>query len=99
MWTSRTHAIAESIVELFYPKLLASRELADATQAWLDAHADAPAGLRRLVAENRDGITRALRGPGAGRRARLTRPTHAQDPRSRPAAGVLCRPGRRRARP
>ena len=35
-------------------------ELADATQAWLDAHADAPAGLRRLVGENRDGITRAL---------------------------------------
>ena len=60
MWTSRTHAIAESIVELFYPQLLASRELADTTQGWLDAHADAPAGLRRLVAENRDGITRAL---------------------------------------
>ena len=60
VWTSRTHAIAESIVELFYPQLLASRELADATQGWLDAHADAPAGLRRLVAENRDGITRAL---------------------------------------
>ena len=60
VWTSRTHAIAESIVELFYPQLLASRELADTTQGWLDAHADAPAGLRRLVAENRDGITRAL---------------------------------------
>jgi aminopeptidase N len=60
VWSSRTHAIAESVVELFYPQLLASRELADATQAWLDAHADAPAGLRRLVGENRDGITRAL---------------------------------------
>jgi aminopeptidase N len=60
VWSSRTHAIAESVVELFYPQLLASRELAEATQAWLDAHADAPAGLRRLVGENRDGITRAL---------------------------------------
>ena len=28
--------------------------LHDATQAWLDAHPDAPAALRRLVAENRD---------------------------------------------
>ena len=39
---------------------LAEPQLADATQAWLDAHADAPAGLRRLVAENRDAIARAL---------------------------------------
>ena len=35
-------------------------ELRDATQAWLDANSDAPDALRRIVAENRDPITRAL---------------------------------------
>ncbi|XVX19010.1 aminopeptidase N [Actinomycetota bacterium] len=57
---SRTHAIVESIVEGFYPMALASAELRDASQAWLDANEDAPAALRRLVAENRDAVTRAL---------------------------------------
>ncbi|MCE1178920.1 MAG: aminopeptidase N [Micrococcales bacterium] len=57
---SRTHAIVESIVQGFYPMALASAELRDASQAWLDAHEDAPASLRRLVSENRDAVTRAL---------------------------------------
>ena len=61
VWERRTHAIAESIVQQFYPAALASRELLDATQAWLDAHREAPAALVRLVSENRDSITRALR--------------------------------------
>jgi aminopeptidase N len=61
MWESRTHAIAESIVQQFYPAALASRELLDATQSWLDAHREAPAALVRLVSENRDTIARALR--------------------------------------
>jgi len=60
MWASRTHAIGEDIVEGFYPHLLAGRELLSATQGWLDANPEAPAGLRRLVAENRDTVTRAL---------------------------------------
>ncbi|HET8602091.1 MAG TPA: aminopeptidase N [Segeticoccus sp.] len=60
VWDSRTHAIAESIAVGFYPRSLASAELRDASQSWLDAHPDAPAGLRRTVAENRDGISRAL---------------------------------------
>ena len=60
VWASRTHAIAESVVEGFYPMSLANRELADASQAWLDANPDATAGLRRVVSENRDGVTRAL---------------------------------------
>ncbi len=55
-----SHALVESIVAGFYPRPLASRALLDATQAWLDACPDAPAGLRRLVAENRDPLTRAL---------------------------------------
>ncbi|HET7279421.1 MAG TPA: aminopeptidase N [Dermatophilaceae bacterium] len=60
MWASRTHAIGEAIVEGFYPMGLASQELRAASQAWLEAHTDAPAGLSRLVAENRDAVARAL---------------------------------------
>ena len=60
LWASRTHAIAESVVEGFYPVILANRELADASQSWLDANPEANAGLRRVVSENRDGVKRAL---------------------------------------
>ena len=60
LWASRTHAIAESVVEGFYPLLLANTGLADASQGWLDAHSEAPAALRRVVSENRDDLRRAL---------------------------------------
>jgi aminopeptidase N len=60
LWASRTHAIAESVVKGFYPVIWANRELVDASQSWLDANPDATAGLRRVVSENRDGVTRAL---------------------------------------
>ena len=60
LWASRTHAIAESVVEGFYPVTLANGELVDASQSWLDASPDAAAALRRVVSENRDGVTRAL---------------------------------------
>ncbi len=59
IWESRSHAIAETIVVGLYPAPLASRELRDATVAWLDAHPDIPA-LRRLVVENLAGVERAL---------------------------------------
>jgi aminopeptidase N len=60
LWASRTHAIAESVVQGFYPVTLANRELVDASQSWLDANPDATAALRRVVSENRDGVARAL---------------------------------------
>jgi aminopeptidase N len=60
LWASRTHAIAESVVEGFYPMALANRELADASQSWLDSSPDATPALRRVVSENRDGVIRAL---------------------------------------
>jgi aminopeptidase N len=60
IWESRTHAIAESVVQGFYPMMLANRELADASQGWLDANPEANPALRRVVSENRDGIARAL---------------------------------------
>ncbi|WP_427383338.1 aminopeptidase N [Janibacter sp. G56] len=59
-WDARTHAIGEVIVTGFYPGSLATRELLEQTQAWLDANEDAPAGLRRLVSENRDATERSL---------------------------------------
>jgi aminopeptidase N len=60
LWGSRTHAIASSIVVGFYPTMLANLELADASQRWLDANPEATPALRRIVSENRDGLTRTL---------------------------------------
>ncbi|MCW4600878.1 aminopeptidase N [Janibacter hoylei] len=60
VWSARTHAIAEGIVIGFYPMALAGPELLATTQAWLDEHPDAPAGLRRTVAESRDAVARAV---------------------------------------
>jgi aminopeptidase N len=61
VWESRTHAVAEVILTAYYPTVLASSELLEASQRWLDAHPEAPAGVTRLVAENRDAVARALR--------------------------------------
>ena len=61
VWESRTHHIAEAIAVGFYPMALADQRLLDATSAWLAANPDAPSGLRRTVAENRDTVARALR--------------------------------------
>ncbi len=55
-----SHAMIETIAFGFYPRPIADRDLCDRTQAWLDAHPDAPAALRRLVVENRDPLVRAL---------------------------------------
>ncbi|WP_030527433.1 aminopeptidase N [Phycicoccus jejuensis] len=55
-----SHALVESVVAGFYPHPLVDAHLLEATQAWLDGNPDAPAALRRLVAENRDPVARAL---------------------------------------
>ncbi len=55
-----SHAIVESVVRHFYPRGLADRALVEASEAWLAAHPEAPAALRRLVGENRDPVTRAV---------------------------------------
>ena len=52
--------IVEGILRGFYPRGLADQRLADATQAWLDSHPDAPDAIRRIMIENRDPIVRAL---------------------------------------
>ena len=59
-WAERSVAIGERVVGGFYPFALASRELKEASDAWLAANADAAPGLVRTVAENRDTIARAL---------------------------------------
>ena len=65
VWGERTHHIAESLAVGFYPLAVASPELRDATQAWLDSHPDVPSSLRRTVAENRDAVARAVRAQAA----------------------------------
>jgi aminopeptidase N len=59
IWKDRTYKIAETFVTYFYPGALASQELVDATNAWLDANPGIPA-LRRIVIENLAGVERAL---------------------------------------
>jgi aminopeptidase N len=60
LWAERSYHIAETLVVGLYPAPLANAELRDATQAWLDSHADAAPALRRLVVENLAGVERAL---------------------------------------
>jgi aminopeptidase N len=59
IWKSRSYKIAEYIVLGLYPTPLASQELVDATNAWLQSNNDIPA-LRRLVVESLAGVERAL---------------------------------------
>ena len=40
-WADRSYSIAETLARGLYPSPLASRELVDASQAWLDAAPDA----------------------------------------------------------
>ncbi len=60
-WAARSVAMGERVVGGFYPFTLANEALKEASDAWLAAHPDSPAGLVRTVAENRDTIARALR--------------------------------------
>lgn len=61
IWESRTYAIADDLIEGFWPGALANDALAVTTQEWLDFHPQAPAPLRRLIIENLSGTMRALR--------------------------------------
>jgi aminopeptidase N len=59
LWDRRPGEIAKNAVQYLFPPVVEPRTIA-AADAWL-ADADHPAPLRRLVAEGRDGIARALR--------------------------------------
>ncbi|WP_324652425.1 aminopeptidase N [Georgenia sp. H159] len=76
VWRERTNEMAQNIVTGLYPFALAG--LADEhgvdvlarTDEWLAAHPEAPAGLVRLVTEDRDAVRRALAAQDTDRAAR-----------------------------
>jgi aminopeptidase N len=57
VWGSRSIEIARRLVRGLFP---ATKDL-DAVDRWLSENDDAPAALRRIVIEQRDGLSRALR--------------------------------------
>jgi aminopeptidase N len=59
IWETRSYAIAEELVESYYPAVLANEELAQATRDYLATHTP-PAPLRRLIVENLAGTERTL---------------------------------------
>ncbi|MEG0589549.1 MAG: aminopeptidase N, partial [Aurantimicrobium sp.] len=59
IWASRSYAIAEELVESYYPAPLANEALAQATRDYL-AKNNPPAPLRRLIVENLAGTERTL---------------------------------------
>jgi aminopeptidase N len=59
IWASRDSELAQEFVLYGYPAYQVSQETIDATDAWL-ALDGSPAPLRRLVAEGKDGVLRAL---------------------------------------
>ncbi|HEY6796451.1 MAG TPA: aminopeptidase N [Kineosporiaceae bacterium] len=60
LMAARTNEMAQQITVGMYPAALASSALVARTERWL-ADTEAPAALARMVTENRDGVTRALR--------------------------------------
>ncbi len=60
IWASHDSEPAQEFVEYGYPTYHVSQATVDATDAWLAADGH-PAPLRRLVAEGRDGVVRALK--------------------------------------
>jgi aminopeptidase N len=61
VWESRTFKIAEYFAIGLYPAVIATEKLATVTRAWLDAHTNAPTGLRRIVVEGLATVDRALK--------------------------------------
>jgi aminopeptidase N len=59
IWATRDSEPAQEFVEDAYPSLQVSEQTVAATDEWLAA-AGRPTSLRRLVAEGRDGVVRAL---------------------------------------
>ncbi|GIJ27601.1 aminopeptidase N [Micromonospora qiuiae] len=60
VWASRDSEPAQEFVMLTYPAYLVDDETIEATDEWL-AQEGHPAPLRRLVAEGRDGVLRAVK--------------------------------------
>lgn len=71
LWAQRTNEMAQNLINGLYPLALAgvSPGLVTRGQQWLQENEDAPAALRRLVAENHDGAERAVRAQAVDRAA------------------------------
>lgn len=61
VWRDRTHEISQEITLGLYPHSLVETATVERTDAVLDGTVDIPHGARRLLAEGRDGVLRALR--------------------------------------
>jgi aminopeptidase N len=62
MWDSASFDIGSSFVELCYPTYITNEATLDKTINWLDTTGkDSAAGLRRLVSESRDALSRSLK--------------------------------------
>ena len=88
VWATRDSEPAQEFAQLAYPTYLVEDDTVAATDAWLagDGH---PAPLRRLVAEGRDGVVRALKARAKDAAERLSSVV-------RPGAGVGVSPRRPR---
>jgi len=60
VWEARSYKMAEYLILGLYPAPLANENLIVKTRAWLDANAEQPAALRRMVSENLAGVERAV---------------------------------------
>ncbi|CAB5013332.1 unannotated protein [freshwater metagenome] len=61
VWDSQSHEIAKNVAAGLYPTYITTQHTLELTQNWLTGvGADAPSGLRRVMAENRDAMARAL---------------------------------------
>ena len=69
VWTSRSYAIAETLIVDFFPGGLAHQRLADSLHAWITTNTDADAPLVRLVRENLAGIERSIQAQACDREA------------------------------
>ena len=62
MWDNASFDIGSSFVELCYPTYITDQTTLDKTINWLDTTGkDAASGLRRLVSESRDALSRSLK--------------------------------------
>jgi aminopeptidase N len=60
-WTNNSIEIARRLVLGLYPRWSVDEDaVVEKSDAWLAAHADAPAALRRLIIERRDDLARAI---------------------------------------
>jgi aminopeptidase N len=68
VWATWSHDMAQTFAEIAYPFLITSQDTIDRTDAYV-AEQDPPPALRRLLAEGRDGVARALRAQAKDRAA------------------------------